>query len=105
MKGESMYFRIIVVLLALATAAMGNEQAVEFFESKIRPVLVEHCYSCHNSNDTAEGGLALDYRKAMLAGGDNGKIIVPGKPTESRLLPILRHEEAIRQRQRLCDWH
>ena len=64
----------------------------EFFENKIRPVLIEHCYECHNSADTAESGLALDHRKALLKGGDGGKVVVPGKPKESRLLLMMRHE-------------
>ena len=65
---------------------------VEFFEARIRPVFVEHCYECHNSADTVEGGLALDHREAVLEGGDGGKIIVPSNPGNSRLLAILRHE-------------
>lgn len=67
---------------------------LEFFERSIRPVLVAQCYSCHNSAKKAEGGLALDDRASLLKGGDGGKLIVPGKPAESRLLAILRHEEA-----------
>ena len=64
----------------------------EFFETRIRPVLVEQCYECHNSVKSAEGGLAIDHRAALLKGGDEGAIVVPGKPSESRLLAILRHE-------------
>jgi len=65
---------------------------LEFFEAKIRPVLVEHCYECHNSADSAEGELTLDFRQGVLEGGANGPIVVPGKPEESSLLAILRHE-------------
>ncbi|HQR06638.1 MAG TPA: DUF1553 domain-containing protein [Gemmatales bacterium] len=65
---------------------------LEFFETRIRPVLVEHCYACHNSSKSAKGGLALDDRASFLKGGDEGKIAIPGKPDKSRLLPILRHE-------------
>lgn len=65
---------------------------LEFFETRIRPVLVEQCYECHNSSRATEGGLAVDERSALLAGGDSGVIVVPGKPAESRLLAILRHE-------------
>lgn len=55
-------------------------------------MLVEQCYRCHNSSQAAEGGLAVDERAALLKGGDGGTIIVPGRPGESRLLAILRHE-------------
>lgn len=71
--------------------ALADERD-EFFEAQIRPVLVEQCYRCHNSSKLAEGGLAVDQRAALLKGGDQGAIIVPGKPAESRLLAILRHE-------------
>lgn len=64
----------------------------EFFENKIRPFLAEQCYKCHNSAERADGGLALDSRPALLKGGDGGLIVVAGKPPESRLLAILRHE-------------
>lgn len=69
---------------------------LEFFEARIRPVLVEHCYSCHNSLDTAEGGLRLDFRGGLLEHPaeppETGRLIVPGDPAASRLLAILRHE-------------
>ncbi|MEE3372217.1 MAG: DUF1553 domain-containing protein [Planctomycetota bacterium] len=65
---------------------------LEFFEARIRPVLVEQCYRCHNSSDRAEGGLAVDQRVALLQGGDGGAIVIPGQPAASRLLAILRHE-------------
>ena len=64
----------------------------EFFEQKIRPVLVEQCQHCHNSVRKTEGGLSLDHREGLLKGGEGGAIVVPGKPAESRLLAILRHE-------------
>ncbi|MEO1996565.1 MAG: DUF1549 domain-containing protein, partial [Planctomycetaceae bacterium] len=65
---------------------------LEFFETRIRPVLVERCYACHNSSKTAEASLTLDHRAGMLKGGDGGAIIVPGQAGRSRLLRILRHE-------------
>ncbi|MEE3372685.1 MAG: DUF1553 domain-containing protein [Planctomycetota bacterium] len=69
-----------------------TETQLELFETRIRPVLVEQCYTCHNSTARAEGGLAVDQRDAFLRGGDGGVIVVPGRPGESRLLAILRHE-------------
>ncbi len=84
-------FAIAVPLIA-AAAEPPTPAQLEFFESRIRPVLVEQCYECHNSAKKAEGGLAVDQRAALLKGGDGGVLIVPGKAAKSRLLAILRHE-------------
>ncbi len=65
---------------------------LDFFEAKIRPVLVEHCYSCHNTAKSADGGLALDYRAALLKGGDSGAVIVAKNPQASRLVAVMKHE-------------
>ena len=70
----------------------AEEQGIEFFEQRIRPVFVERCYECHNSSDPAEGGLALDYRAALLQGGDSGLTVQPKNPAASRLLKVIRHE-------------
>ncbi|MCY3970810.1 MAG: PSD1 and planctomycete cytochrome C domain-containing protein [Acidobacteria bacterium] len=83
----------------LAAALLGGPAAssefapedLEFFEQKIRPVLVEHCYTCHNSTEIAESGLRLDYRGGMLEGGMRGPAIEPGKPRGSLLLRAMRH--------------
>ena len=91
---------LCALLIAFAIAAPSTSAAaeppsaaqLEFFETRIRPVLVDQCYKCHNAAKTAEGGLALDDRAGLLKGGDEGVIVVPGKPAESRLLPILRFE-------------
>lgn len=72
-------------------AAQPNSDAIEFFEQRIRPVLVEHCYECHNSAETAEAGLALDYRDAMRRGGDSGSVFGQ-TPADSLLLQVIRHE-------------
>jgi hypothetical protein len=62
-------------------------QSLDFFESKIRPVLVEHCYKCHSGTaKKLKGGLRLDSRTMMLKGGDSGPAIVPGQPEKSRLI-------------------
>jgi hypothetical protein len=92
--------RLAIAVLGLVAIAaqpvMAAEAATpaqnEFFETRIRPVLVEQCYKCHNSAKLAEGSLAIDFRAGVLKGGDGGAIIVPGQPGMSRLIPILRHE-------------
>ncbi|MEL6109020.1 MAG: DUF1549 domain-containing protein, partial [Planctomycetota bacterium] len=64
----------------------------DFFESRIRPVLIERCYECHNSVDASEGDFVLDHREALLEGGTGGNVIEVGDPKASRLIAILRHE-------------
>lgn len=81
----------------LATAyseASATEEATAFFETKIRPVLVEHCYECHSKESgKAKGGLRVDTREALRLGGDTGPTIVPGDPPGSLLLTAMRHED------------
>jgi hypothetical protein len=64
---------------------------LDFFEKKVRPVLVEHCYKCHGNGKT-KGGLSLISREAMLKGGDSGPALVPGDTAKSLLLQAVRHE-------------
>ena len=91
------FFAVLLIILAAGyrlPAGDGPTKAaqLEFFETRIRPILVERCYACHNSTKTAEASLALDHRAGLLKGGDGGAIIVPGQSGQSRLLRILRHE-------------
>src|SRR4051812_17151599 len=81
------------VALALALVIPAAARAdVAFFEAKVRPVLVKHCYECHSAKK-ARGGLRLDTRDGTRKGGESGPVIVPGKPAESALLKALRHAE------------
>jgi len=79
---------------AVLSSARGAEPAgVDFFEKKIRPVLVKECYGCHSSEPKKlRGGLRLDSRASMLVGGDSGPALVPGKPEESLLIEALRYD-------------
>ncbi|HBE67140.1 MAG TPA: hypothetical protein DDW52_03225 [Planctomycetaceae bacterium] len=52
-----------------------SAEDIEFFESKIRPVLVESCIDCHSHETELSGGLSLDSRSALLDGGDSGPAI------------------------------
>jgi hypothetical protein len=80
-------------------AGVGAEPAATaeplgFFEKKIRPVLVTRCYSCHSADAKAlKGGLRLDTREGVRAGGDSGPAVVPGEPNESILIQALHHRE------------
>ncbi|HEY1786208.1 MAG TPA: DUF1549 domain-containing protein, partial [Pirellulales bacterium] len=71
-----------------STALLANED-LRFFETDVRPVLVEHCHKCHGPKKQ-EAGLRLDSQEAALKGGDNGPVIVPGKPDESLLVAAIR---------------
>ena len=65
-----------------------------FFESKIRPVLVEHCYECHSAKSDEVGGkLLLDTREGIRAGGESGPAIEAGKPEASLLLQRIKAGE------------
>ncbi|MGE3777257.1 MAG: DUF1549 domain-containing protein, partial [Pirellulaceae bacterium] len=70
-------------------------EQLQFFESRIRPVLVEHCYSCHSARVAEpEGGLRLDTRAGWSTGGETGEpAVIPGDPVGSPLLRAMRHEE------------
>ncbi|MDZ4688523.1 MAG: PSD1 and planctomycete cytochrome C domain-containing protein [Planctomycetaceae bacterium] len=58
------------------------------FEADVRPILVKACWSCHGS-DAQEAGLRLDRKDRALEGGDNGRVIVPGKSAESKLIHLV----------------
>lgn len=77
--------------LAVAADAPSPEQ-VAFFEKKIRPVLVQHCYECHSGDKKIRGGLLLDSRDAMRRGGDSGPAVVPGDLDASLILEAIRYE-------------
>ncbi|MFM8399086.1 MAG: DUF1549 domain-containing protein, partial [Pirellula sp.] len=73
--------------------AQETSQQLEFFESKIRPVLVEHCYECHSAESkTIQGGLVLDNAKGLLKGGDSGPAIIPGQIDTSLMIQAIRYE-------------
>ena len=90
----------IALLFALAWlgepafSASQTPDSVEFFESKIRPVLVNACYECHSAGaDEIQGDFALDSRQALLEGGPSGPAVTPGDADASLLLSVLRYED------------
>jgi hypothetical protein len=65
-----------------------------FFEAKIRPVLVEHCYECHSAGASeVAGGLLLDSFQGILSGGDTEPPVLPRNPQESLLIKALRYDD------------
>jgi hypothetical protein len=94
--------RLVIVLIALTGAgpvlaedrtSHEASDGVAFFESKIRPVLIDKCYACHSRDaEELQGGLVLDSRAGVLNGGDSGPAVVPGNPAESLLLQSLKYQ-------------
>ena len=79
-----------------ASGAEGpaSSEQVEFFEKRIRPVLVEHCYECHAAGaNELGGGLRLDSRDGWRRGGDSGPAIAPGKAEESLLVRAVGYDD------------
>lgn len=92
---------VLLLLLQLTVPVLAQEartpaEAVAFFESRIRPVLVEHCYQCHSADSKPlQGGLLLDTAEGVRRGGDSGAAVVTGDPQNSRLLKALRYEDDV----------
>jgi hypothetical protein len=71
---------------------VAEREQLEFFENKIRPLLIEHCFDCHGDG-AAEAGLSLDSREGWQHGGDSGPAIIPGDPDKSLLIDAVRYNE------------
>ena len=86
----------VVLAIVIGTAALlgqstTNAAKIEFFEQRIRPVLASSCYECHSTNGDQEGGVVLDHRDGIRAEAAEGAIVVPGDPSQSVLLQVIRH--------------
>ena len=78
-----------LVQLSVKAAQAADAAKIEFFEAKVRPLLIHHCYDCHT--EAAKGGLRIDSREALLKGGRRGSAIVIGRPEESLLIKAVTH--------------
>lgn len=87
---------IVWILCPTAQAVAADAEGVQFFEQKIRPVLVQHCYGCHSAEardaKKLQGGLYLDTAAGVLAGGETGPSVVKSKSAESLLLKALKYD-------------
>ena len=90
-------FRIQIFVFFLTSGICASASDFDFFESKIRPVLVANCYECHSAQAAKrgkqKGGLLLDTKDGIRTGGDTGPAVVPGNVSESLLLNALRQED------------
>ena len=96
MRLKHRIFQIFAALLQMGIlcshGAQSPEADVDFFEQKIRPVLVEKCYKCHSAQaPKLKGGLSLESREALLTGGETGPAIVLQKPSQSLLIKAIGH--------------
>ncbi len=93
---SSVWIGIGFVLSLFATSVRSQESPsaseLEFFEKRIRPVLVERCYECHSvESGKAKGGLRMDSREAMRRGGETRPAVVPGDLDRSLILEAIRY--------------
>ncbi len=91
--GIRIVYSAFVLMLAgfmpVALHAAPDAASLDFFETKIRPILANNCYACHTT--AKKGDLRLDSAEAMLKGGSRGPAIVPGRPEKSVLMTAVRH--------------
>ena len=84
----------LVIFSLTSRASADSTSGIKFFESKIRPVLVEHCYGCHSeTSGKSRGGLKVDSYESMIAGGDTGPAIVPRSLQNSLLYESILYGE------------
>ena len=83
-------------MMSLANAQQDSQaipaDQLRFFEERIRPALVEHCYRCHSNEGSAvRGGLAVDSREGLRGGGQSGPAVVPGNLDDCTLWTAINH--------------
>lgn len=100
--GQVLRLTLVVIAMTSTITAMAQESSdpaiqnskqVEFFEAKIRPVLVKHCLECHSSQKDISGGLLLDSKSGWEKGGDSGPAIQAGQPDKSLLLKAMLYDD------------
>ncbi|NDH06050.1 hypothetical protein EBX93_09000, partial [bacterium] len=84
------------VFLFASFAIAGEADDFAFFESKVRPILIDHCYSCHAKDaKKIRGELLLDSKEGWMKGGESGQIIIPGNPEKSLFVKVLSYNDTI----------
>src|SRR3954468_4778165 len=86
-----MFPRLLIPAFALLAPIARAEEGLEFFESKVRPLLAHRCLDCHSAEKKIKGGLRLDVREGWAKGGDTGPAVVPGDPEKSLLIEAIRY--------------
>ncbi len=79
---------------AIQAATSEGDNGSRFFESRIRPILVEHCYPCHSETaGEQKGGLLLDRESGWLKGGDTENAVIAGEPESSLLIKAVQYQD------------
>jgi mono/diheme cytochrome c family protein len=95
---RSIVFGAILLSLACCPLAYGQQTASDsaaFFESKVRPLLIAQCHSCHGP-EKQKGGLRLDSAASLHKGSDSGPVVVPGKPEQSPLIRAINYQADVK---------
>ena len=93
LEGFQIHLAVFVLASSFRMGASAAEpDGVAFFESRVRPVLVMHCYECHSA-EQSKGGLRLDYHGGFEKGGDGGVLVDVSAPDKNLLLQAIRHEK------------
>jgi mono/diheme cytochrome c family protein len=82
---------VLVSSLRAGETDRPSAEAIAFFESKVRPVLAENCYKCHGAAKQ-KGGLRLDSKASLAAGGEQGQVVVPGRPEQSLIVKAIQYD-------------
>jgi hypothetical protein len=94
MKRRFSLLLLFVLSASVGRAAEISPDQIKFFETKIRPLLVNACYKCHSEADgKTKGGLALDSKAGWMKGGETGAAIVPGDLEKSLLVKAIRYAD------------
>ena len=96
------HWRELFVLCVLLTCRPAFGAFSPTFEKDIRPILKAHCFDCHGEGEKLSGGLDLRLRRLMLKGGDDGPVIVPGKPDKSLLFTMVHRGEMPKRGKKLA---
>src|SRR2546423_12683172 len=101
MNGGRLFCRVAIALVTALPACWAGAEGpsviapddqAKFFEAKVRPLLVDHCWECHAAKKQ-KGGLRLDSMEAVTKGGKNGAVLVAGKPEQSRLITAISYKD------------
>src|SRR6266550_3713276 len=98
MTSRSAHFQALALVCFIASAPDYSVRAdptpdqIKFFETSVRPLLVESCFGCH-AEKKQKGGLRLDSLASVMKGGKDGAVLVPGKPEASRLITAVSYQD------------